>query len=590
MRRLTTTTAKPAWRTGPLVPPLSATTSLEIYDARASLTEDRLSIATLVGLVNRGPAKIYLLETDDDEFWLQELDAALPRTRPDVSRSSLLEHLLTVYREQVQGLIIYDPNLLDTRNVASMLAGLRDGLAVSPAQADTLRAAPYHLPVLSDLRTYRWQTRLQAYAWAYEQLSPECSRELVAGLDPNIPGSARSYLVAQRVFTYWLDARKTFSTRLPGRLSERGLFKRILAHFPPGSAHLGWFPNEPFGVWLTSNAAILTLASDHSTNLTVWSSLPLAQTSDPAKIEDQVQKEPSGEHIEKSVDDSSSEQVSEQAAQKQDTNQKQTTYVDSTKNEGLTAVNVARPSRIRGMIQAARGAVPQPPRVGGTTYLSFTISDGDNLQYCQHRLLHLWRDPARGQIPIGWTIASALQQVMPPLAAYYRRTASANDELIAGPSGAAYVLPISLPKQHRAAFLRLTSDYMKAMQLTLLEVLDRDGWFSMKFRNLPLQKQFCSELADAGLRGILSGAGSHAPGWHQRAGLPIYQNLGLAYKPARTLNLIRRSAARGNRFLNVYIFAWQMTPTDLQEIVQQLGDGFTVVTPGRLLELMQKET
>jgi hypothetical protein len=225
-----------------------------------------------------------------------------------------------------------------------------------------------------------------------------------------------------------------------------------------------------------------------------------------------------------------------------------------------------------------------------TTYLSFTISDGDNLQYCQHRLLHLWRDPARGQIPIGWTIASALQQVMPPLAAYYRRTASANDELIAGPSGAAYVLPISLPKQHRAAFLRLTSDYMKAMQLTLLEVLDRDGWFSMKFRNLPLQKQFCSELADAGLRGILSGAGSHAPGWHQRAGLPIYQNLGLAYKPARTLNLIRRSAARGNRFLNVYIFAWQMTPTDLQEIVQQLGDGFTVVTPGRLLELMQKET
>jgi hypothetical protein len=290
-------------------------------------------------------------------------------------------------------------------------------------------------------------------------------------------------------------------------------------------------------VWLTSRAAILTLASDHCTNLTVWSSLSPDLTNG------------SAEQPESSVDCATmGEQVQGPAAGQQGAKRKT------------------------------------------TTYLSFTISDGDNLQYCQHRLLHLWRDPARGQIPIGWTIAPALQQVMPPLAAYYRRTASANDELIAGPSGAAYVLPISLPKQHRAAFLRLTSDYMKAMQLTLLEVLDRDGWFSMKFRNLPLQKQFCSELADAGLRGILSGAGSHAPGWHQRAGLPIYQNLGLAYKPARTLNLIRRSAARGNRFLNVYIFAWQMTPTDLQEIVQQLGDGFTVVTPGRLLELMQKET
>lgn len=522
-----TTAAKSRWRAGPLFPALPQTTSLAIYDVRASSSEDRLSIATLVGLVNRGSAKIYVLENNDDEFWLKELDPTLPRTQSEITGDVLLEHLLAEYRDLVKGLIIYDPNLPDTCNVASTLASLRDALIVSPAQGEKLRAAPYQLPVLGDLRTYHWKNRLQAYTWAYEHLLQECSRDMVAGLNSDIHGNVRSFLVAQRVFTCWLDARKTLATRQPGLLSERGLFKRILARFPPGAVHLGWFPNEPFGVWLTSRAALLTLASDHCTNLTVWSSLPPVQASVSAANEERSQEKRVGERSESRAD---------------------------------------------------------------TTYVSFTISDGDNLQYCQHHLLHLWNDPARGTLPIGWTIAPALQQVMPTLAAYYRRTATANDELIAGPSGAAYVLPVCLPKEQRVAFLRLTAEYMQAMQLSLLQVLDKDGWFSMKFLDSDLQKLFCSELAETSLRGILSGAGSRNPSWHQRAGLPIYQNLGLAYKPARTLSLIRRAAARGTRFINVYIFAWNMTPGDLQEIVQQLGDGFTVVTPGRLLELMQQQS
>jgi hypothetical protein len=126
---------------------------------------------------------------------------------------------------------------------------------------------------------------------------------------------------------------------------------------------------------------------------------------------------------------------------------------------------------------------------------------------------------------------------------------------------------------------------MQAMQLTLLQVLDSSGWFSMKFLNSDLQKLFAAH----DLRGIFSGAGSGAPSWHQRAGLPIYQNLGLAFNPARTLSLIKRAAGRGTRFINVYLFAWSITPGDVQSIVEQLGDSFTVVTPGRLLALIQQE-
>src|SRR5260370_7068059 len=91
----------------------------------------------------------------------------------------------------------------------------------------------------------------------------------------------------------------------------------------------------------------------------------------------------------------------------------------------------------------------QPPK----TYVSFTMSDGDNLQYNQHRMAQLWQDPVRGTIPIGWTISPTLIRVAPPLAAYYTPTATPNAELVAAPSGAGYILPSFRPTTYLPALL-----------------------------------------------------------------------------------------------------------------------------------------
>ncbi len=541
---LSTTASAAAWPGESLLPPPVQTTSLEIYDLRSASPDMLLSASTLAGLINRGPAKIYCIENNDDEFWLQELDPALPCTRPSIAGDAVLGHLLQAHREQVAGLVIYDPALLDTRNVATTLAAVRAGLVVSPELASKLQEAPYRLPVLADLRSHGWKSRAQAYVWAYKHLLPECSPDLLAGLDPRICGALRSFLITQRVFTCWLDAGKIVPEPTAGWHCERGLFKRLLASFHPGAIHLGWFVNEPFSIRLTSRAAVLTLASDHCTNLAVWSSLPGTR---------------------------------------------------SKENEQITAATDSSAPDLSVTEQAS--AVPPLATEAGepfdahATYLSFTVSDGDNLQYCQHYLLRLWRDPARGTLPLGWTIAPALWQTMPRLAEFYRRTATENDVLIAGPSGAAYILPSYWPRGQRAAFLQLTATSLQTMGATLLQVLDSRtwlSWFSMKFLNPGLQELFATELAAHGLRGILSGAGSLFPSWHMRGGLPVYQNLGLALNPQRTRSLIQSARARGTRFINIYIFAWQICPGDLQRIVQQLNGNVRVVTPARLLELIQQ--
>ena len=558
-----------AWPRETLLPLLPQTSSLEIYDLRGLAPEILLSIATLVGLVNRDAAKIYCIENADDEFWLQQLDSAFRCTRPPVTGSDVLKHLLQVHREQVAGLVIYDPALLDTRNVASTLAALRAGLVVSPELASTLQAAPYSLPVLTDLRSHGWKSRLQAYIWAYRHLFAECSSASIAGLEPTICGSLRSYLVTQRVFTCWLDTRKFAPEPSAGWYSERGLFKRLLRNFHPGSLHLGWFISEPLSIRLVSRATMLTLASDHCSNLAIWSSLPKKQAEDAHPLVYESTRSISPPEKPRHL-------VSQPAITSPEKNR-----------EELLAI---QPGPL------ATPATKQGENVGepfdtSATYLSFTLSDGDNLQYCQHRLLHLWRDPARGSLPLGWTIAPALWQTMPHLADFYRRTATENDVLIAGPSGIAYMLPSYWPQQQHAAFLEMTATSLQAMNLRLLQVLDSRSWlswFNMRFRNPNLQALFATQLAANGLRGILSGAGGLFPSWYQRANVPIYQNLGLALNPQRTRVLIQSALARKIRFINVYVFAWTTTPGDLLRIVQQLNGNVRVVTPERLLELIRQ--
>ena len=281
---------------------------------------------------------------------------------------------------------------------------------------------------------------------------------------------------------------------------------------------------------------------------------------------------------------------------------------------------------------------PVGPIDSSRVYLSFTISDGDNLQYIQHRMMHLWQDTARGSFPLGWTLSPVLSQGAPAMAAYFARTATADDELIAGPSGAGYMYPSYWPQQQLASFLQLTEELMRSMNLTTLEVLDEsdDGTSgtsildtlrqaissliglastgslleilqqilpaleasipglrgSQLFSNAALQTRYTQALAPAGLNGILSGAGVKIPGvTYGSGGIPIFYNLGLADSVQSTVNQVKSATLilkQRPLFLNVYLLAWKMGPSDIKQVIQQLGSGYEVVKPGLLLKMIEQ--
>ena len=63
--------------------------------------------------------------------------------------------------------------------------------------------------------------------------------------------------------------------------------------------------------------------------------------------------------------------------------------------------------------------VPKKPELENKIYLSFFMSDGDNVQYCQHQMSVLWGNKSRGQVPLNWTVSPGLADIGPGLLNYY---------------------------------------------------------------------------------------------------------------------------------------------------------------------------
>ena len=455
--------------------------------------------------------------------------------------NAALDALLNSMASTIQGMIIYDPNSMDSVNIATMLAGQRDGIVVSPAQAAALQGPPHQLPVIADLRIYQWKNRIQAYTWAENNLLKNSATTLIAGLDPKISGALRSFLVATRTFIYWLDASKWIPDIFNGLISESGLMQRIFSTFPAGTIHLGWFVDEPHGVELTSKAAMPVLASDFFENLEVWTSVQNV----PA-----IQQAQAGTELDKEVMVVADLEIVEDRARDVGTGLAPSSVLglapssatdleiveDRAKDVGTglapsSVLGLAPSSALSLTPSSALSLTPVPAfqsdnvSVGAPkAYVSFTISDGDNLQYDQHRMAGLWKDPVRGSIPIGWTISPSLVQTAPSLAAYYMSTASPNDELIAGPSGAGYMFPSDWPQAQLPAFLKFTGEFMQAMKLNVIQVLDSGS--GQAFVNPGLQTAYVDVLAPFGVKGILSGSGQTQSSWIKVSGVPVLQKSG----------------------------------------------------------------
>ena len=87
--------------------------------------------------------------------------------------------------------------------------------------------------------------------------------------------------------------------------------------------------------------------------------------------------------------------------------------------------------------------VPKRPKLENKVYAAVYISDGDNIQYCQHAMAKIFEQSGRGKIALNWTISPALADISPSMLTYYYNKASTNDCFVSGPSGMGYAMPFN---------------------------------------------------------------------------------------------------------------------------------------------------
>ncbi|GAA4313380.1 hypothetical protein GCM10023149_09120 [Mucilaginibacter gynuensis] len=251
------------WPSGQLLPSFPAPAQVQDLimlrqNSRYSAAEMYL-FASLKGIVNKTKPRIFSYEGDafgeGPHTWLQSLGLSW-------TESADKWDLIIKYPSEISGLIVYDSAQVHTINLATVLAKSKGALIASPLLLSKLTAPPYNLPVVLDLRG-KFNSKLEVYQSLYDTYWPHLDHRLLIGLNPNAHKAAlREYAIALGVAVIWLD---------PKVAGESELLNKFLSSMSPGSAFMGWWPQEGPGVERASKYGIATVASDWCANLTVHS-------------------------------------------------------------------------------------------------------------------------------------------------------------------------------------------------------------------------------------------------------------------------------------------------------------------------------
>ncbi|HSY17434.1 MAG TPA: LamG-like jellyroll fold domain-containing protein [Candidatus Acidoferrales bacterium] len=375
------------WPTNQLLPTFSAPAAIiDCIDVSSATPAEIDLFSSLEGIVNRTQPRIACANNIDGEgkfTWLNLHN--LPYVVAPNGYS-----LITKYQTNLNGLVVTDPNMPDTLNLATTIAGVSNVLICDPSLLVTLTNAPYNLPVVKDLRGL-FSNKYQVYGYLYTNYWSQCTHRMITGLYTNIHGELRDYVVATKSALVWLD---------PGTLnfSDKSTLALFLNDMSPvNGIYMGWWPSEGNGLGWIAQYGIPVLASDYFQNASLYS-------------------------------------------------------------------GVTRPINVPD--------IPPPPPLANKIYVALILSDGDNIQYMQHVMKIDWDKTARGSVPISWTVSPLASEFDPAMLNHYWNTATTNDCLISGPSGAGYAHIESWGAANLSAFARISDSYLQRSGLRIITMWD----------------------------------------------------------------------------------------------------------------------
>lgn len=221
-----------------------------------------------------------------------------------------------------------------------------------------------------------------------------------------------------------------------------------------------------------------------------------------------------------------------------------------------------------------------------TTYVAFTISDGDAMGYDQTLLRHLHLDGVGPDtIPLGVSISPYLATDAPRIWDWLINHVPDQVRFVAGPSGAGYAYPYAMSD------LDGYLDHSKAM-------LDRFGLRSTWILEPPLTASPSPEVLERFVERtdpslLLTDYGGNPPEPPTVSfvdGVPVVHTVLVANSSADIAAIVRSVASTqppGPRFVSIGLTTWGTEIADAEAAMAALGDGYEAVAPDTFAGLLR---
>ncbi|MBI4578646.1 MAG: hypothetical protein HY718_03035 [Planctomycetes bacterium] len=449
---------------GPAIDVYDLTDALR-FDAKSEQQTARVwdyvhAVATLQGIVNRDAPRLYVRFVEAggrnvDDYWLDRMSERgqwlAGRKRQTIPN---LEALVRKYRRTIKGVVLYDPNVAATSNLASTIAGVEDLIAVrfDPAPDSVysrLVAREPKLPVVrrllnedaSSMFTGRGtipgsdtpstgSAKCDAYLWLKEQYID--TGKVDAGfaayyIDAHWIKGVRffaapnhhtltnhDYFVARRAFFFdlgvWDDETPIDDPdQQPGTDGKTLQALLLSAHQQVGRQrmiHIGGF--TPWAIKYTKDNP--GAGGKHGGVETEWKYAQIASAYNAFMDADAVGF---GAMANASF------------------------YMHFPLRDRYPQPWVTRDDLVKRGYLTRDGKVDRQDR----QFIIFYVGDWDAAAWVYQYMPIVWDHPARGNIPLMWCVSPVLDRRAPMVLDYLRRTATPNDYFAAADNGAGYLNP-----------------------------------------------------------------------------------------------------------------------------------------------------
>ncbi len=521
-------------------PPARQMTVFRLEDLPYNVRDMTLTLTCLQGLVNRSQPRLFLIQDRYDDLWLDWL-----KERGDIDSIQSVEigELIERFLGAATCMYVTDPAIPASVNVATMLAAVHDGIAVTPELAAMFRlpkgAYPDSYKRGADLRVMHWKKDVEAYRWAFNSIGDQLTKRAVAVLDPATT-AIRDYFVEFKVPILWISNPNDQAASHQSFSEERDFVREIFMRWPPNIPCMGW-PLDKLGIG-------------------EWEGVRLA--SECAKFE------------------------------------------VCSGNDGYspTVGNLSVHSGTNATLRQ-RAAPPAPTLEHDKVYFAFTRSDGDGLNFQRHYYRKLFDDPEHGNTPMGWQIGASAVDFNPAIVDYYYKHAKPGDCFINALTGVGYIHEDSYADNYPAdqreriwqEYIAMSTEYRARIDASLMSTFaemepDRLARFA----------------AIHGIEGIFANYGTTTLTTLDNevslvSGKPVFRAIsggttdytftkyGRRRAVAGLIEEVRRfTPTRRPAFMHVFLANWLSDMEMVDQIVLGLGSNYAPVRPDHLVALLRQ--